>query len=599
MSNENRSLSLFSLVRRLFNIYSPHVMGIKRNKKWRLLAIVTILVNSVLAAYCMNLINTSISVFAEMLSAPVITYALYFNALGVFLAGVVVCSLLNILNVRIGYWLADSLSLSINKKILKALYRDEVHYIIKIQDEVEHADTLDPAQIMSHDNLRLNAKVLDLTTHLLMVTGNFAVGMIGLYAMSVPLTFTLFATVVTIPAYLLVSTVLYGAIYNMLTNKVGGSLQQRLEKESALKSNFHHAVHHVGIRSEAIAFKKGSANELHSLLKTVNDDQMCRHSIANVRSGLSFLNSFNASFSNLFAFMLASPSIIAGQLNMGKLFELTNNFQFVVQFFTWKSDRFDDVSECDVLLNKVETLQNKIKKAKILQEQGKQNLRIEKNANAQNIEIRGLSLIGSDGKLIAKNGVPILQNFSEQIKKGHVVRIKGKSGAGKTSFLRSLAGLNPYARGQIVGMPEPEKVYFVPSEPYFPHGKTLLEALFYPRLMADVTPPEKAFAATLMNDVGLQSKVELLDTVRDWYGKDLSDGERKRIMLVGAILAKPDLLFMDEGTRGLDPSTKQLVETTLKKHLVGTTIIYVDHDPVKTGDPKARFYDRKIVLGAP
>jgi ABC-type multidrug transport system ATPase subunit len=83
-----------------------------------------------------------------------------------------------------------------------------------------------------------------------------------------------------------------------------------------------------------------------------------------------------------------------------------------------------------------------------------------------------------------------------------------------------------------------------------------------------------------------------LHQVKDWYGPVLSDGERKRIMIIAALMKDPELLTMDEATRGIDIPTKEKVERIMKELLAKATILYTDHNPSET-----TFYDHRIKLG--
>ena len=84
--------------------------------------------------------------------------------------------------------------------------------------------------------------------------------------------------------------------------------------------------------------------------------------------------------------------------------------------------------------------------------------------------------------------------------------------------------------------------------------------------------------------------VEHLDLDEPWAQR-LSGGEQERVALARALLAKPDWLFLDEATAGLDPDAEEHLYRTLKARLPGTTIVSIAHRP-----SVAAFHDRHLVF---
>lgn len=578
MQPENRiAPTLSAFAKRIFHYYRPH-FGLGENK-WRSVMGGLIIINSIIAAFCMSLINSAMNSFIGVLSVPGVTYSSYFGALGYFFGAILLHSVFSIANSWLGTRLAESLSNRINQKFVKKWLNNKEYYQAKIGHHINNLPN--PAQIISYNNSELNNRTIELINCLLIVTGNFVVGAIGLYDMSIPLTLTLFSTPIVIPGYLLLSSVIYGLIYNTVTNKVGKSLQTHLDKETEVRSELYDKINHISTRAEHIAFLNGANYERQSLLTTLINNRLTQQSIAGIRSALTFLNMFSSNFTNIIAFILASPSILANKLQITQMFELANHFNFVVQLFTWKSDNFDRITECYVHLQKLEDLLSVPEKSIKISNPKRNNLVFARN-QLDNIQITNLTVHKPDD-------TPILCNFNATFKEGEIILIKAESGRGKTSFLRALANIYPYANGSISGVPE--KTYFLPSEPYFPYKKTLLDAIFYPKIDPTPSASELAQIKDLMRAMGLGSKIDDLTKVKDWYSTVLSDGERKRLMIIAAIMAKPALLIMDEATRGIDIPTKLIVEKLIKAHLPKTTILFTDHTPSEGSE---KFYSRII-----
>src|SRR5690606_37199131 len=100
--------------------------------------------------------------------------------------------------------------------------------------------------------------------------------------------------------------------------------------------------------------------------------------------------------------------------------------------------------------------------------------------------------------------------------------IKGPSGAGKTTLLRAIAGLWPYARGEVK-RPEGTRALFLSQRPYLPLGD-LRSAIAYP---GQAGPGDDARLQTVLRETSLGHLAGKLDEQADW-SRILSLGEQQR-----------------------------------------------------------------------
>lgn len=163
--------------------------------------------------------------------------------------------------------------------------------------------------------------------------------------------------------------------------------------------------------------------------------------------------------------------------------------------------------------------------------------------------------------------------------------VLGRSGEGKTSLLKAIAGLLP-ARGQpFAGLPpERRPVGYLPQHyALFPHLRVWQNVAFPLRgRRAD----KRRRALELLERVGIAH-------LADRYPHELSGGQKQRVALVRALAREPQLLLLDEPTSALDPSTREEVmrEVASLIRSTGTPVLAVSHDPVV-----ARLADRVAVL---
>ncbi|MEE3664228.1 ATP-binding cassette domain-containing protein [Brenneria sp. g21c3] len=132
--------------------------------------------------------------------------------------------------------------------------------------------------------------------------------------------------------------------------------------------------------------------------------------------------------------------------------------------------------------------------------------------------------------------------------------VVGRTGVGKSSLLRAMAGLWNRGEGEIA-LPQGERdCLFLPQRPYTFRGD-LRSQLCYP--LTEPSVSDEALAALLQQVMlgDLLHKHGNLDTVKDW-SKVLSLGEQQRISFVRVMLLEPRYIFLDEATSALDNETE-------------------------------------------
>ena len=193
-----------------------------------------------------------------------------------------------------------------------------------------------------------------------------------------------------------------------------------------------------------------------------------------------------------------------------------------------------------------------------------------------------------------KDQPDVVRGLSLTVKKGELLAILGGNGAGKTTSLKLLAGLLKPQRGQLsvngrIGvLPQNPQTLFV--------GKTVRQDLLEVLNDKDITPDGREEAVAHI------SAVCRLNGLLDRHPYDLSGGEQQRAALAKVLLTEPDILLMDEPTKGLDAGLRQSFAGILRGLTErGVTVIAVSHDIefcARHAHRCALFFDGGIVTEA-
>lgn len=194
-----------------------------------------------------------------------------------------------------------------------------------------------------------------------------------------------------------------------------------------------------------------------------------------------------------------------------------------------------------------------------------------------------------------KNSDDILKGLSFKVRKNEFYAIVGGNGVGKSTALSVISKINRPYRGKVF-INDNTKVAVMPQNPQSLFlKKSVLEELY--DAVFDVEKEKRE------NEIEYVIKLCELDNLLENHPYDLSGGEQQRAALAKMLLRKPDLLVLDEPTKGLDACFKRKLATILKSlQKNGMTVLMVTHDIefcAEYADICAMFFDGKIVSGAP
>ena len=178
------------------------------------------------------------------------------------------------------------------------------------------------------------------------------------------------------------------------------------------------------------------------------------------------------------------------------------------------------------------------------------------------------------------DGVPALRDVDLSVGRGEIVAVMGRNGAGKSTLLGVVAGLRPVTSGLVDvvgdvthGRPARDvvrRVGLVPSEP--------VDVLWSQRVDAECADADRDAGAAAGTTRALLER--LAPDVDDaTHPRDLSEGQRLALALAVVLASTPDVIALDEPTRGLDYLAKQQLVTILRDLAQdGHAVLLATHD---------------------
>jgi NitT/TauT family transport system ATP-binding protein len=189
------------------------------------------------------------------------------------------------------------------------------------------------------------------------------------------------------------------------------------------------------------------------------------------------------------------------------------------------------------------------------------------------------TLVEIDGATIRYGDKTVLEKVNFEIHEGEFICVIGRSGCGKTTLLRVVAGLTKPAEGAVkiagrrVQSPGQDSAMVFQADSLFPWRKVIDNASFGLTMTGVGRAEARARAAQWLRRVGLEE-------ARDLKPRQLSGGMRQRVNLVRALVTQPLVLLMDEPFASLDYQTREDLQAELIRLCSesGTTVLFVTHD---------------------
>jgi len=385
-----------------------------------------------------------------------------------------------------------------------------------------------------------------------------------------------------IPGFMVWMALLYCVAGSVLTHYIGRSQIKLNFEQQRVEADFRHHMVRVREYSESIALDRGETVERAQLDLRFGRVLGNYLTLIRAQKNLVWFTSFFGQAAVVFPFVVAAPRFFSGAIQLGELMQISSAFGQVQGSLSWFVDSYSSLASWRATTDRLTSFEASFRALAPVE-----------YAQAAPKIVANNVLTAEELTVTLPRGEVLLAGTALHAAPGDRVLLQGPSGSGKSTLFRTLAGIWPFASGQVALPPD---TMFIPQRPYFPNGP-LRDALAYPQPPSAYTDVQLRAALT---DALLPQLHDQLDVADAWSQK-LSGGEQQRLAIARVLLKQPTWIFADEATSALDEAT----ENSIYKRLLAQVeraqgaLISIAHRPSVAAFHNRRWTLEKQAEGSP
>jgi len=420
------------------------------------------------------------------------------------------------------------------------------------------------AQINDNPDQRINDDVnsfiiltLELAIDMLDSFANLFSFVIILWGLSGIIHFTILGTSIHIYGYLVWVALIYAVIGTYIKFKIGKPLVRLDYQEQTYAASFRYNLVRVHENSESIAFYKGEPQEKRNLGQRLSAIVSNYKRMIYRQLRLDFIDVGYQQLAIIFPLIVIAPRYFSRLIKLGDIMQIKSAFSQVQGSLSYFIYSYTALAGLRATMDRLLEFLRAI-------EQTDNLTSIAINSGNYPLEVNNLTLTTPTAQVLAKN-------ISFCLHSGDKLLLSGKTGCGKTTLLRTLAQLWPFAHGEIKQLNNCQTM-FISQKTYLPIDS----------LLAIVSYPKHAQGQDIHTIIEILTQCQLdyllprLNEVADW-SKILSLGEQQKIAFCRILLHKPDLVYCDEASASLDEETEDYLYGLLHRELPQLTLVSVAH----------------------
>ena len=366
----------------------------------------------------------------------------------------------------------------------------------------------------------------------------------------------------SISGMLMLILVLYAVFGTVITLLFGKKLVSLNFEQLRREADFRYSMVHIRNNAESIAFYGGEIQEGDHVKQRFSGlvDNYNRL-IAWQRNLTFFTGGWDSIIKILPTFVLAQI-FFAGKIEFGVISQGEMAFFQVWAAVSIVISQFENLTSFAAAINRIHSFSESLKE-KAASVAGEEKVHL---LQGNRLAVEHLTVETPHQRRT------LVQNLSMELKQGGSLLIVGPSGVGKSSILRTIAGLWESGAGQVI-RPDKSEMLFLPQLPYMVIG-SLREQLLYPNVSSKIDDEVLFDILKRVNLPDLPERVGGLDAILDWDNV-LSLGEQQRLAFSRLLLTKPGYAILDEATSALDLHNEAMIYQYLQQS--NTVYVSVGH----------------------
>ncbi len=437
------------------------------------------------------------------------------------------------------------------------------HYRLRLTGEPDNPD-----QRIAEDIYLLADQSIGLFRSFINNIAKFSAFVAVLWKLSGVQAFNIGGRDIAIHGYLVWVALIYSVISTLIAHFVGRKLKNLNIDRQHREADYRAALLRVRDHAEQIAFYNGGEAETGRLKQRYLRIRDNWRRLTNCEFRQETFWAAYVRISIFIPILATLPMYLAKTMTFGDMMQTRTSFARVQDSFGWFTDSYRRLIEWAAVVERLSGFQTALEQ---VEQEGRSAAR-PTPAPALTLNNRRQSgiLVLQNLTVHTQTGSPLLTDINLEAHTPEWVLLEGRSGIGKSTLLRALAGLWPYYKGSFA---LDGSLLFLPQRPYLP-ADTLRHTVSYPHPACQ----DDRLIQTTLEQVGLGRLKNNLDEPYEWHGI-LSGGEQQRLSLARALLHKPQILFLDEATNQLDGESALTLMQVLKQNLPDTLVIGISHQP--------------------
>ncbi|MBK5000812.1 ABC transporter ATP-binding protein/permease [Pseudomonas sp. S31] len=447
-------------------------------------------------------------------------------------------------------------------RLTDAWLADQAFYRLGLSGEPDNPD-----QRIAQDVDLVVGLSIELVASLVINLAQVGAFVVILWNLSGVQTLSLLGATFTVHGYLVWIVLVYTLVGSLLTHLIGKPLHGLNYVREHREADFRASLLRKRDHAEQIALYRGEVVERQHLAERFRAIADNWRQLMGRERNLSLFTVSYERLSLIIPVFAALPAFIAKAITLGGLMQIRSAFNAVHGSLSWFIKLYHKLVRWSAALQRLEQFEQAIAAS---------HRQVAEAQQGPSLCTQGLTLYKPDGSVL-------LEAVDLRVEQGEWIRLGGRSGLGKSTFLRTLQGLWPYCQGDWQ-LPAGRSL-LLPQKPYIPH-MSLRGLLAYPqaRSIDDVQ------LVDVLGKVELTGLIAQLHQQAEWE-RVLSGGEQQRLSLARALLYRPDTLYLDEATSQLDLGSARRLLQMLRRELPGCTVVGVTHQ-----EGLVRLFDRTIEL---